>query len=735
MKKVMLTVSLILLSVSVFAQKIIENPKFSATTADYVKITRIELLDTITRMDFEVEYFPNWWIYISSTETFIQNSEGGDKLLILGAEGINLDEQHKTPQSGKNFYTLYFPPIDLSVKAIDYLESEWKIFDIELSPKEVFSFIPEELQGNWLRTDGSNEWFCGIYDNRIIYKGELWEKVLIKNKGKNYQIVLQKDGKQENLEISIKKQNLLIDSNTGKKELFSKTKTFNPHFKLIDDEEIKIPVFSSGTAIYKGYIDGYHPKMGTTGMVHVNDILMLGQNSHLITIHPDGSFYVEVPMIHPQKVYVVMQRIHESIYLEPGKTVFHYIDLSEYSKPFKNNIDRSKRERKSLFMGESARVNADLMAMDFISFYNYNQAQKLILDMSPAEYKEYCLEILNKELNALNAFEAKNTVSKKALQIRRLEIPYNAYMNILSYNSNRGYAYRVKNKIPNDQREIPLEKEIMEPSFYDFINVEDLNNPISLLSGGSYYILINRIRFSESIRPKSILVHTMEDYKNLQYENLNTYFGIKTGFAKDIMLAQDKCGTMMSLQKPFSESEKEEIRNKITNTFIADYIIQQSIKLEKEIAATLAANKTKTGYVINETPKTDGDKLFEAIVSKYKGKIVFIDFWATWCAPCRSGMENIKPLKEELEGKDIEFVYITNHTSPLETWNRMVPDIKGQHYRIEPDEWNKLASRFNISGIPHYMLVDKSGNIVKDKIYFASSNSELRKMFEEYLNP
>jgi thiol-disulfide isomerase/thioredoxin len=205
--------------------------------------------------------------------------------------------------------------------------------------------------------------------------------------------------------------------------------------------------------------------------------------------------------------------------------------------------------------------------------------------------------------------------------------------------------------------------------------------------------------------------------------------------SKEIILAQDKCGTMKSSQKPFSESDKEEIRNKITNTFISDYIIQQSDQKEKEIEATLAANKTKTGYVINETPKTEGDKLFEAIVSKYKGKIVFVDFWATWCGPCRSGMENIKPLKAELEGKDIEFVYITNHTSPLETWNMMVPDIKGQHFRIEPDEWNKLASRFNISGIPHYMLVDKSGNIVKDKIYFASSNSELRKMFEEYLNP
>ena len=382
MIKVLSLAILILLSLPIFSQRVIENPKFSATTANFVKITRIELQDTATRIDFEVEYFPNWWIIISSTESYIQNSQGGDKLLITGAEGIKLDERHKTPPSGKNIYTLYFPPIDPSVGSIDYLESSWKIFDIELSPKEHFSLIPEKLQGNWLRTDGSNEWVYGIYDNSIIYKGEIWEKVLIKNKGKNYQISLQKDGKQENLNISMKKDKLMIGNNTGKQELFSKTKTFNPEFRLTDDEEFKLPVFNSGTAIYKGYIDGYHPKMGTTGMVYVNDILVHEQNSHLITIHPDGSFYAEVPMIHPQEVYVRVQNISESVYLEPGKTVFHYIDLSEYTSPFKSATLREKRERKSLFMGESARVNADLLAMDSIRYFNYDHMQKVILDMS-----------------------------------------------------------------------------------------------------------------------------------------------------------------------------------------------------------------------------------------------------------------------------------------------------------------------------------------------------------------
>jgi thiol-disulfide isomerase/thioredoxin len=177
----------------------------------------------------------------------------------------------------------------------------------------------------------------------------------------------------------------------------------------------------------------------------------------------------------------------------------------------------------------------------------------------------------------------------------------------------------------------------------------------------------------------------------------------------------------------------KEIKENISKSFIVDYLIQCSLKKEEEIAGKLAANKNKTGYVINETPKAEADKLFDTIIEKYRGKVVFVDFWATWCGPCRSGMEKMKPLKEELRDEAIEFVYITNQSSPMDTWNMMVPDIKGEHYRVSEDEWNYLSSKFNISGIPHYVLVDKQGTVVNDEVYFASSVQELKDLFEVYM--
>jgi len=162
-------------------------------------------------------------------------------------------------------------------------------------------------------------------------------------------------------------------------------------------------------------------------------------------------------------------------------------------------------------------------------------------------------------------------------------------------------------------------------------------------------------------------------------------------------------------------------------------LLDQSAELEKEIARKEKAFRNKSGFVVNETPDAKGGDLFDTIMKKYEGNLVFVDFWATWCGPCRSGMEQIKPLKKELKDKKIRFVYLTNPSSPKKTWEMMLPDIDGEHYYLTQDEWNKIAARFKVSGIPHYVLVGKDGSVLKDKVYFASSNAELKNMFEENL--
>lgn len=131
------------------------------------------------------------------------------------------------------------------------------------------------------------------------------------------------------------------------------------------------------------------------------------------------------------------------------------------------------------------------------------------------------------------------------------------------------------------------------------------------------------------------------------------------------------------------------------------------------------------------TPDVPGDRLLEHIAREHRGKVVFFDLWATWCGPCKRGIEAMEPLKQELEGKDIVFVYLANESSPMKDWSESVLRIPGLHYRIPNSKWKEIPIP---GGIPQYYLYDRQGRRLWEQTGFSSSVlDEIRQQIDHAL--
>lgn len=114
-------------------------------------------------------------------------------------------------------------------------------------------------------------------------------------------------------------------------------------------------------------------------------------------------------------------------------------------------------------------------------------------------------------------------------------------------------------------------------------------------------------------------------------------------------------------------------------------------------------------------------------LSDYRGKVVLLNFWATWCAPCREEMPSLDALQADLGSEDFEVVAIAAGHNPLPAIKKFLDEAKVTNLPVLIDPHQDLSRKMGVMGMPVTILIDREGNEIARLIGGADWSSETAK--------
>ena len=554
--------------------------------------------------------------------------------------------------------------------------------------------LPEDITNTYWRNESTGDWMIGITPNHVIYKNKVWDIVSQTEKKDAYTLTIN-DGTIIKVGKMKKGQRIIT---IGKE----KPATCSPIVTAA------LPDYPTKD-LRKGFVDnGYRTndsvtiigwmkdmpqqawERGKEFSVGIENIFSDKEESSYAKMDSLGRFTLKMPILNSSQVFLDWGRTSKSTVLEPGKT---YLLLYDFMAG------------QMLWMGDDVRLQNELLAHP----HDWNSDR-----------------IADEEEGKVTAMQFKaRTDSSRAASMAKLQDCLAQHPNLsqryIDYLT--GYYQTCQGESMMQARySIPgydLPKEYM-----DYVGNElwkKVCKPYTLYRDFSTFIrdYLNHLRdqqqgdWGELFRNTALRLEQqgVVTLTNKEREALNHYI---------IMHNQLEA----SVKNDISQQERDSLINAFnsseTITTLNALIVRMGDPLQDEMYLEIQQRDiTKSGNLkANDdvANMSDGEQILRKLTEPYRGRLVLLDIWGTWCGPCKAALSHSQEEYERLKDYNLVYLYLANR-SPEDGWKNVIKEynVTGEnvvHYNLPADQQSAVEHFLQVHSWPTYKLIDRDGKVL-----------------------
>ena len=733
-----------------------------------MKISRVELTPDETMVYLTVKSYPGNEIkFVEGVSLTVDTV----RYPATSTEGLTLGKKAIIPNSGMTEYVFRFPALPKGVKSFDFIETPGK---------KGFNFygVHERtdslLSTNW-RDDLTGQWLIGFMPDKAIYDSRLWDYV-------------EADFARGRFLLTDGKETVRVEAGRQKRDgrTFTITRTDGTTPRRVQASRVTgmdlgfYPQNQPGVTEFanNGYIpgdsvtiSGYlvnlpagYLKQSREMTVMVDDLLNENLNFSA-PIDSTGYFSLTFPVNNTQSIYFDPRRLGLNVPVEPGKEYFFFCD---FSRP------------QLLWMGDRSRLLNELMIYELVGWpdvrefapgraladrlKSINDAQIVTVDSIAALHPSLSplwaswQKAQMREQTAFNAGQSLfrspgRRITPEVLEyIRTTVVPelkdplaaYNpmmlsTFLNNYFEDAEAGSPYCYKIPIDLKSGSVYI-RYISQPTYDEYrASLDSVRAEIEQVRHSGADSL--PIPLKQRAQKLLVDIGTADRNRGYDHHDMRLQAAAAVHVADSLGLPQS--ARDIALTKYFIDiidSRSQNLSPEVEDMAMLEIRLpyaREILKSYNDHYKKLASVDVETGN--GEMVPADsllscktGKEIFDRVLEPFRGRLVLIDVWGTWCSPCRQALKKFPEQRKELDQYGVVYMFFANQSEDR-AWKNIIADsgVEGDnvvHYNLPAHLQNMLENYLNVSSFPSYRLVNKDGSLVDVKIDHHSAERIIRQL-------